>query len=254
MTFDRKRLVKKQSQPMKTIFTSNGKENEREKPKTKPPFHERMGIWGYTITTLALGFGIGALFGAFAYSLTATTDEKLIEDNKYYKEQSRLAKNESDSLKHENGLLLSEKESLQQKTNEKQDEIKKLNISLSKVQTEITQYKEKEQSNNKDSVNSNSIGDNSSKEVDKENLSSSPTEVPLNESVSFFDGKISVAVFGISSTNADIQIGADGYDSLKFYSKEAGSQLNYDGETKYQVRVIKIDYYKNKIVVQVTKI
>lgn len=249
MTFDRKRLVKKPKE-IKTIFTSNGRENERQNKKNelepKKNFQDRMSFWGYTFTILAFGAGIGALFGGFAYSLTATTDEKLKEDVAYYKEQRNLATNESDSLKSDNELLKSEKESLQEQLSSKQKENKSLN-------DELTQYRDEESKNGKDAIDSNSTDGNISKvEADGE-MSSEQKVITLNESVSFFKGKINVATTYIYNSSTDIQVGTDGYDSEIFTSNAVGTQINYESDSKYQVRIIKIDYDDENIEVQVTK-
>lgn len=250
MNFDRKRQNK--APKIKSVFTSNGKEDERMPSETKAPFHERMGIWGYTFTILGVGLGIGMGFGAFAYSLTATTDEKLIEDIKFYKEERNIAINEKDSLKHENELLLSEREALQEQLTEEQEENKSLTESINKVNEELKQYKDKELEN-KISSNANSTSEKQGKIDSKGKQTSEPTEINSNDSVSFFEGELNVAASSILTYSADIQIGANGYKSTIFYSKKAGSQLDYEGESKFQVRIIKINSTKESIVVQVTK-
>lgn len=111
MEFDRKRLLKEKK--INAIHTENISEDVVKSSNQRKSFHERMPIWGYTLTVLGVGLTIGILFGGFAYSLTATTDEKLLEDVKYYKDQSRITSNENEDLKHENESLLSENESLQ---------------------------------------------------------------------------------------------------------------------------------------------
>lgn len=246
MTFDREKLVKKPTK-VKAIYTSNGRESERKNPEPDPkkPFYERMGIWGYTITVLGLGVTLGALFGAFSYSLTATTDEKLLDDVKYYKDQSRIAVNEVDSLKNENDLLLSERESLQEQLTGMQKDNKTLEQSLKKVNEELNQYK--------DAADSNSINGNASKTSTGKVTNSEEKEINLNESVSFFKGKINVAAFGIGSSSTSIQVGAPGFDSEKHYTANVGTQFDYESDSKYQIRVNKIDYVQDKIVIQVTE-
>lgn len=248
MTFERDKLVKKPKE-VKAIYTNNGKESERKQPvsKSDKPFYERMGIWGYTLTTGGVGIGIGVLFGAFAYSLMATTDEKLVEDVKFYKEQYRIVGHEKDSLEAENELLISEREALQERLNEMQKDYNSLEQSFKIVNAEINQYKDLE------SANSNSIGEKESTTSVVKVNNTEKKEVNLNESVPFFEDKINVAAFAVDSYSTHIQIGASGFDSEKHYSANVGDQFDYESDSKYQIRVLQINKRQNKIVIQVTE-
>ncbi|MEK4566926.1 hypothetical protein MKX54_19790 [Alkalihalobacillus sp. FSL R5-0424] len=236
MLLIRKRTVKKPKiTKIKKTVTRRANERYQKTNNSLPkkPFNERMGIWSYTITTVGLGITIGSFLVEFPTFLTSNTDEILIEDISYYKEQNNLAIDERDSLKNENELLKAEIESLQVDLSSKQSENDELT-------DEIT--------------NSNlSDGDINFSEMVSD-ISHEKKIIALNNSSSFFKDEISVSITNVSSSYTNIQVGANGYDSEIFELNKVGAQVNYESYSKFQIRIIKIDYFNNNVEVQVTKL
>lgn len=119
---------------------------------------------------------------------------------------------------------------------------------MTKVHEDLKQYKDLELSstntNNKDMII----------EETEEKLASESAIVKRNESVSFFNGDINVAAVSIGVFSTDIQIGADGFESVIHYSAKVGNQYIYEADSKYQVRLTKLDSNSDQIEIQVTEL
>jgi hypothetical protein len=247
----------------KSFFTGNGKEMDRTSTSENEPDNQRVNykgtknkeksikelnipwykryegvLWG----ALGTGLAIGLALGGVGYAAINPSDEELVEKINYYKEEVFQINSSFDDIERELYNRTQNEEALSEELQIKTEEINKLKSKIVELEKELQVSKQ----DSKVTISGKSETNKNTPETNT---------IPMHDTKTFFNDSLYISITDISATNTtDLQIGATGFENLIRTDAKAGTQFYYQGKSKYQIRVIKVNYITDEVEIQVTKL